>query len=526
MRLLLAISLLLTQHILAQCDLKLSQKAPLDSLFIKLTCDKTDTTKVKIGVLISQAYIEIGAYDSALYYAEAAIALSEKIGYKSGIISTYFQKGVYFEAIDNHIKAIELFNIASKKAQSDGNFVKLAQCYNNIGNNYMNMAQYDKSIEYFNLSLKIREQLKDDKGIARVYNNIGNVYLSQSNYKIALDYFLKSMVIKEKLNVKPELINAYHNMGAVYLEMRDYDKSINYFRKSLNISNESKNATKAGNAATALATVKQIMLQYDSAFYFYRIADRLYAVNNNKTQLDLFYRNYGDLYLSTNKPDSAIFYFNKALSCVRTSKNSSNQCDLYNALAKMYNKQRRYEIAIAYLDSAVVLLKNFSAPRLLMNAYGEYAISHEGLGDYKKAYSYHVKFKNQNDSIYNLENSKELSSLKTQYEVDKKAAELSAKAEAEKLAQKAIDGKEQIIKNIIIVSIAIILIVVIIFTYITFMRLRTTRKQKSIIEIQKLLVDEKQKEILDSIHYAKRIQDSLLPTEKYIERKLKEQRKN
>lgn len=35
-------------------------------------------------------------------------------------------------------------------------------------------------------------------------------------------------------------------------------------------------------------------------------------------------------------------------------------------------------------------------------------------------------------------------------------------------------------------------------------------------------VEEKQKEILDSIRYAKRIQQSLLPTEKYIDKKLKE----
>jgi hypothetical protein len=67
-----------------------------------------------------------------------------------------------------------------------------------------------------------------------------------------------------------------------------------------------------------------------------------------------------------------------------------------------------------------------------------------------------------------------------------------------------------------------------------FRSLRITRKQKNIIELQKNkveeqkqkvehqkhLVEEKQKEILDSIHYAKRIQQSLLPTEKYIERHL------
>ncbi len=40
------------------------------------------------------------------------------------------------------------------------------------------------------------------------------------------------------------------------------------------------------------------------------------------------------------------------------------------------------------------------------------------------------------------------------------------------------------------------------------------------IKKQKDLVEEKQKEILDSIHYAKRIQKSLLPTEKYIDKNL------
>jgi len=45
--------------------------------------------------------------------------------------------------------------------------------------------------------------------------------------------------------------------------------------------------------------------------------------------------------------------------------------------------------------------------------------------------------------------------------------------------------------------------------------------QKQEVEKQKDLVEAKQKEIVDSIHYAKKIQQSLLPTEKYIQRNLK-----
>jgi hypothetical protein len=52
-------------------------------------------------------------------------------------------------------------------------------------------------------------------------------------------------------------------------------------------------------------------------------------------------------------------------------------------------------------------------------------------------------------------------------------------------------------------------------------RFRHTTSQRKMIEHQKKQVEEKQKEILDSIRYAKRIQQSLLPTEKYIERVLR-----
>ena len=45
-------------------------------------------------------------------------------------------------------------------------------------------------------------------------------------------------------------------------------------------------------------------------------------------------------------------------------------------------------------------------------------------------------------------------------------------------------------------------------------------EQKREVEFQKAIVDGKQKEILDSIHYAKRIQQSLLPKDKYIEKNL------
>ena len=54
------------------------------------------------------------------------------------------------------------------------------------------------------------------------------------------------------------------------------------------------------------------------------------------------------------------------------------------------------------------------------------------------------------------------------------------------------------------------------FSFLVLNRFIKTQKQKGIIEEQKLLVEEKNKEIIDSIEYAKRIQDAILPSQKSI----------
>ena len=82
--------------------------------------------------------------------------------------------------------------------------------------------------------------------------------------------------------------------------------------------------------------------------------------------------------------------------------------------------------------------------------------------------------------------------------------------------------QERTQRNALYGSIALLIV----FGGFMFNRFRATQKQKSIIQVQKQVVEEKQREVLDSIHYAKRIQQSLLPTEKYIYKSLSRLKKS
>jgi hypothetical protein len=106
--------------------------------------------------------------------------------------------------------------------------------------------------------------------------------------------------------------------------------------------------------------------------------------------------------------------------------------------------------------------------------------------------------------------------MEMNYEFDKK--EEAARLDREK--KEAIAAADKKRQNIILMSISGIGILILgfaIFAYRSYLQ-----KQRANVEItkQKHLIEEKQKEILDSIHYAKRIQKSLLTSERYIRRNL------
>jgi len=144
-------------------------------------------------------------------------------------------------------------------------------------------------------------------------------------------------------------------------------------------------------------------------------------------------------------------------------------------------------------------------------------------GNFKIAFENHKLFIIYKDSIDNEETKKKTIQSAMTYEFEKK--ELASKAEQEKLD--AVTAEEKQKQKIVIYAVAGMLLVVIVFSLFLLNRFRVTQKQKKVIEEQKVLVDkayehlhEKNKEVMDSIFYARRIQRSLLPTEKYIENKL------
>jgi len=136
--------------------------------------------------------------------------------------------------------------------------------------------------------------------------------------------------------------------------------------------------------------------------------------------------------------------------------------------------------------------------------------------DYKNAFTSLKQYKKIQDSIFNIEKIKNINDIENKLQLTEKEkiiAEQSLSLEKEKVALAAS-------KNNTLMLIAGLAIVGIAFLFLFYYNGKTKKlysliqTQKKEVELQKEIIEIKNKDVMDSIHYAKYIQGSMLPSAK------------
>lgn len=428
-----------------------AQTTEIDSLRSTLTnFTNIDTNQIKVLIRLSSRFYNINV-DSALKYAQKAYSLSNSINYGYGKAKTLNLLGACYFKKSDYPKAVDYFKKSLTINDSLNNKPGLANTYNNIGASYKIQGNYPQALEYFQKSLSIEKALNHKTGIAGSYNNIGIIFDIQENYPKALKYYLKASDFYSELNDTLGISNAYHNIGVNYYTQGMYLKALEYFQKSLEMFKKQKNKSGMAWSYFNIGKIYRVKKQYTKAINFFQKSIKLSIETGNKSIEANNYKELGLLYLASNKPNKANFYAQKAYLIAKTIENTE----------------------------------------LLNSVTGILATSYAELGMYKKAYDYHVKYKNLNDSIYNNDNIRKLTKLEYQYKYEKEK-------EVEKLNQKKkneIMVKElkfqTTIKYILILSLIIAIIISFLFILLYKDKKKAnsllTTKNKEILKQQELI---------------------------------------
>lgn len=452
-----------------------SQNRIIDSLNNSITNSKQDTAKISTYLDLFWEHINLGEDSMAFIKVNRALDLSIKINYQKGLSSSYTNLGIYNYVTGNYEKALLNYDKAIEIARSLKNEPYLARNYANKANTFVMQSNYKKALTYFILGLKIYEKVKDKVSVAQVLGNIGTVYHYQKNFTKAIEYYSKTVALNITQRDSIALANAYTNLSAAYRELKELDKSWLYNKKALIID----------------------------------------SVRNNVNGMAVEYNNFAAICDDKKAYAEAIVYSKKALEIRESINDLYGVASSLNNLGISHNGLKQYALAKIYFNRAIEINKELKSTEVEINTSEGLSLTLFNTGNYKDAYLLQRKFKQLNDSIFNIENTKQLSDTKTQYEVDKKEIELTAqsKLEKEKLSFTANEKSKRL--QLIIAFVALASIVA------AFLAIYM-RKRYKISQQQKQLIEEKNKKITDSLNYAQKIQNSILPNTEQIKQYLPE----
>ncbi|MBC7862858.1 MAG: tetratricopeptide repeat protein [Bacteroidia bacterium] len=390
----------------------------------------------------------------------------------------------------------------------------LASALNNMGYLLQQKGDIKKAIEYFGRGLKLDEEVGYKQGIATTLNNLGIIYSNQGDIAKALEYYGKSLKIRENIRMpngqlgdKAGIANSLNNLGFIYEKQRDTAKALEFYNKSLKMLEE------LGDKHGVASALNNIGFLYDkkrdiaTALEYYHKSLKIREESGDKQGVANSLDNIGFVYL-------------------KLALTSRNETD----------KQKNLSKALVFELRSLKLSREIGYPEIIRNAARQLKFIYKAQKKYGQALEMYELFISMRDSIGNEETKKAGIKNQLKYEYEKKSAADSVKnAEQQKVkdaqlaAQTASLKQERFERYSLVVGLALVVLGLLF----VINRFRITNKQKKIIEEQKIVVDqafeklrEKNKEVMDSIYYARKIQRALITSEHYINKQLKALKQN
>jgi serine phosphatase RsbU (regulator of sigma subunit)/Tfp pilus assembly protein PilF len=459
--------------------------------------------KFQDGIAIAQEnlanfYYINNSIDSSIFHYKKALKIyrgrtnDNKTGvtlYKMGFV--YYASSNYFDALEFADQSLEIFKIS-------GDLPNTALAHSLLCDILFSSGYDADAIEHCLSALNIYTEIESLKGQSDVLNSIGKIYLDLGQFDKSSTYFNQAYYMAELDNNSLLLAESLRNLGHYYLHTKKYDKALDNYSRSLDLELEESDDERLG-------------------FLF----------------LDLGITN-----ISLEEFEIALANFQEALHYADSSTNLELRARVYSELGSLYSATEKYDIAIVFLKQSLFIALQINTDPILQRCYNNLAKFYDRLNDIENALKYYKLYISHKDTLFSNQSAIQIAEAEALYDLDKKDKQIEMLRNENRL--KDIEAGEKNMINIWLIS---VLIFVFILTIVLYKQYRVQNKvnlalneqknainqQKVEIELQKesiektnIILAEKNKQITDSLEYAKRIQLSLLPDGKLLKNKFED----
>ena len=382
--------------------------------------------RVEVNSLIKKAnqLRESERNEEAIKYAQKALIISRRSGYRDGLIKSFLALGetYYNLSIGNH----------SLRAQS---------------------------IKYFRKYLEFVKQDEDLKEISYTYNVIGILYKREGNYYEALKSYYSALEFARKIksaeNRYQRISAASFNIALLFHEIGLYNKALKYYNVSLIQEKKLKREEEIALALSNIALIYRKLGNYSEAFKKTKEALRHAEMAKDYYRQATLLNNIGYMYLTMKKFRKSLIYHRRALNLAKERKFDDLFPYIYSGLGELYYQMGNYKKARIYLLRALEK-DTHDDPDLERPLYKSLANTFIALNDMKQAQKYSNEYQKYMEDLYSPRFFEKIEKLITTLENREKQTEIQLLSSEKR-------RKELVIKLFLLGS--VVLIVLLLWIY-------------------------------------------------------------
>ena len=409
--------------------------------------------------------------------------------------------------------ALHHIQIAINLAKKSKNYIQLIKLYNELLKFYYPKSEWSQCLKYGDSALNLALRINDSVAILRTRTNIGVIYYVQGNQNKALKNYLISLQYLTTTNQIGKG-NIYINIGMLYRDMGNDSLAKLYLDAAIEAGNETKDTSIITKAINNIGLIFKNQGKYIDAIAWYNQGIKLAQLaGQQEDQADMIY-NLSYCYKGTGDYTKAMDYATKSLQITKEMGDDYGLSAAYLALADIANMMKKNDLMRKYLSYCESNAAKYNNIQVLAEMYKLWSEYYEKTGNYKKAAESLKSMIQYKDSLNVIQDAQKLSALQTKFFIDMQTREDSLKAISElKLHNLELSRKDQQLnmQRIYTWGSVLVSILALVSFFSLFKAFRQKKHDNLIISAQKEIVEVKNKEILDSITYAKRLQQAILP---------------
>ncbi len=429
--------------------------------------------------------------------------LSEAIVYKA--IQYYYE--------NNYDSSVFLINKALFFAKKTKHPKVEMRAYNLLGAIYYNKGDFKNTEKYYNEKIKIAENNNDTAAVFGTYYNMGLVYFQQGNYLKSADYNFKALNYFERVKDTFNVISSLQSIGYTYMNLEDVPSSIKFYAKALGLAKVFKDNYQLAGIYIDLATSQGIINKPDSELYYLDLALKLSAKEKDNFHFTIALNNKADHYIREKNYEQALILSREAEKINLANDRRLVLCEVYSNMSNAFYHLNKLDSSLKYAKKGYTIGVEVQQAKMVRLCTKTLSFIYEAKKQPDSALKYYKLYFAFNDT---LKKESQLRGIAQKEFMFEKQNQEEMRAKEKLLADTKLEKQKQI--NLIVIIASVLLAI---FLLIGIVNYRQKQKANAQVVLQKKLLEDKQKEILDSINYASRIQQSLMPTDKYIDKNLK-----